>query len=51
MSSRGNRVESDRVYYELRMSDPARARRWRAQKRQWWRNHRARVPVRVRVAP
>jgi hypothetical protein len=31
----------DRRNYEERMADPVRAARWRAQKRQWWREHRA----------
>jgi hypothetical protein len=33
------------------VADPVRAARWRAQKRQWWREHRAKWPVTVRVAP
>lgn len=41
----------DRRNYEERMADPERAARWRAQKRQWWREHRAVRPVTVRVAP
>jgi len=41
----------DRRNYEERMGDPVRAARWRAQKRQWWREHRARWPVTVREVP
>jgi hypothetical protein len=41
----------DRRNYEERMADPVRAARWRAQKRQWWREHRAKWPVKVLVAP
>ena len=33
------------------MADPERAARWRQQKRQWWRNNRAKLPIQVRVAP
>jgi hypothetical protein len=41
----------DRRNYEQRMMDPVRAARWRAQKRQWWREHRAKRPIKVLVAP
>jgi hypothetical protein len=40
-----------RDYYERRMADPVMAARWRAQKRQWHREHRAKRPIVVRVAP
>lgn len=41
----------DRRNYEERMADPVRHARWKAQKRQWWREHRAKRPVKVLVAP
>ena len=48
---RGFARERRRRNYHERMADPVRAARWRAQKRQWWREHRAKWPVTVRVAP
>jgi len=44
--------ERDRVYNAARSGgNSLRAARWRAQKRQWWRERRSKRPVTVRVAP
>lgn len=50
--ARQRKRERDRAYNQARSGgNTIRAARWRAQKRQWWREHRAVWPVRVRVAP
>ena len=50
--ARARKRQRDRVYNAARTSgNTIKAARWRAQKRQWWREHRAQRPITVRVAP
>lgn len=48
---RAAKREYDQRWRRKTMSVPARAARWQAQKRRWWRDNRAKVPVQVRVTP
>lgn len=50
--ARERKRQRDRAYNRARTGgNTIAAARWRAQKRQWWREHRAKRPVRVLVAP
>ena len=46
-----DRKAEHRAYNAARQADPVRVARWRQQKRQCWRNNRAKVPVTVKVVP
>jgi hypothetical protein len=51
-AAQARKRERDRVYNAARTGgNTAAAARWRAQKRQWWRERRSKRPVTVRVAP
>lgn len=51
-AAKARKRERDRAYNAARTGGNSRAAaRWREQKRQWWREHRAKWPIVVRVAP
>jgi len=51
-AAQARKRERDRAYNAARTGgNSLRAARWRAQKRQWWREQRSKRPVTVRVAP